>query len=141
MIKIDASVVLQIVNFVFLIVVLNVVLFKPVRKMLRQRKEKVDGLEENIESFHKDAQEKDDSYLSGLKAARIKGLEEKERLLQSASDEEKVIIERINEKAQADLEAVRKKVAKDAENVSTALKAEIDSFAEAIKKKILGGAV
>ena len=45
MIKIDASVVLQIVNFVFLIVVLNVVLFKPVRKILRQRKEKVDGLE------------------------------------------------------------------------------------------------
>lgn len=141
MIKIDASVILQIVNFVFLILVLNVVLFKPVRKILRQRKEKVDGLEENIESFYKDAQEKDASYIAGIKEARLRGLEEKEKLLQSASDEEKRIIERINEKAQADLEAVRKKVAQDAEKVSAALKNEIDAFAEAIKEKILGRAV
>ena len=141
MIKIDASVIVQIVNFVFLILVLNVVLFKPVRKILRQRKEKVDGLEENIESFHKDAQEKDESYLSGIKEARSKGLIEKEKLLQAASDEEKKIIARINEKAQADLEALRKKVARDAENVSVALQREIGSFAEAIKQKILGRAV
>jgi len=141
MIKIDASVIVQIVNFVFLILVLNVVLFKPVRKILSQRKEKVDGLEENIESFHKDAREKDASYLSGIKEARLKGVEEKEKLLQSASDEEKRIIERINEKARADLEAVRKKVAGDAAKVSDALKNEIDSFAEAIKEKILGRGV
>ena len=141
MIKIDASVIVQIVNFVFLILVLNVVLFKPVRKILRQRKEKIDGLEENIESFHKDAQEKDESYLLGMKQARSNGLKEKEKLLQSASDKEKKIIARINEKAQADLEALRKKVARDAENVSVALQKEIDSFAEAIKEKILGRAV
>ena len=141
MIKIDTSVIVQMVNFIFLILVLNMVLFKPVRKILRQRKEKVDGLEENIESFQKDAQEKDASYLSGIKEARLRGLEEKEKLLQSAADEEKRIIARINEKAQADLEAVRKKVAEDAEKVSTALKGEIDSFAQAIKEKILGRAV
>ena len=55
-------------------------LFKPVRKILRQRKEKIDGLEENIESFQKDAQEKDESYLLGMKEARSKGLGEKEKL-------------------------------------------------------------
>lgn len=141
MIKIDASVFVQIVNFIFLILVLNVVLYRPVRKILLQRKEKINGLEQNIETFTKDAQEKDESYLGGIKDARSKGLKEKENLLQSASEEEKLIIDKINQKAQEDLEAVREQIAKDTEHVSVSLQKEIDSFAEAIRQKILGRAV
>ena len=140
MIKIDASIFAQIANFVFLIVVLNTVLYKPIRKILLQRKEKVNGLENNIETFTKDADEKDDSYLASIKEARFEGLREKETLLQSASDEEKLIIEKINQKAQADLEAVREKITKEAEGVRASLLTEIDSFADAIKQKILGEA-
>jgi F-type H+-transporting ATPase subunit b len=140
MIKIDVSVFLQIVNFIFLILVLNAVLYKPVRKILLQRKEKVNGLEQSVKTFTRDAQEKDESYLGGIKEARAKGLIEKENLLQSASEEEKVIIDKINEKAQADLEAVREQITKDTRQVSVSLEKEIDSFAEAIRQKILGRA-
>ena len=140
MIKLDLSVVVQIINFVFLIVVLNIILFKPVREILRQRKEKVNGLEEGIEMYGQEAREKDQSYLSGLKEARLNGLKEKENLIQSASEEEKIIISRINEKAKSDLEAVRQKIAQDVESVRGSLKREIDSFAEAIKEKIMGRA-
>ena len=140
MIKIDASIFAQIANFIFLIVVLNTVLFKPIRKILLQRKEKVNGLENNIETFMKDAGEKDDSYFASIKEARVEGLMEKETLLQSASDEEKLIIEKINQKSQADLEAVREKIAKDVEGVRANLLKEIDSFADAIKQKVLGEA-
>ena len=141
MIKIDVSVFVQIVNFIFLILVLNAVLYKPVRKILLQRKEKINGLEQNIETFTKDAQEKDESYLEGIKEARTKGLIEKENLMQSASEEEKIIIAKINKKAQADLEAVREQITKDTGQVSVSLEKEIDSFAEAIRQKILGRAV
>ena len=141
MIKLDLSVVVQIINFVFLIVVLNIILFKPVREILRQRKEKVNGLEEGIEMYNQEAREKDQSYLSGLKEARLKGLKEKENLLESASEEEKMIILRINEKAKAELEAVRQKIAQDVESVRGSLQGDIDSFAEAIRQKIMGRAV
>ena len=140
MIKIDVSVFVQIVNFIFLILVLNAVLYKPVRKILLQRKEKINGLEQSIETFTTDAQEKDESYLGGIKEARTKGLIEKENLLQSASEEEKVIIDKINEKAKADLETVREQITKDTGHVSVSLEKEIDSFAEAIRQKILGRA-
>ena len=141
MIKIDVSVFVQIVNFVFLILVLNAVLYKPIRKILLQRKEKISGLEQSVETFTKDAQEKDESYLGGIKEARAKGLIEKENIMQSASDEEKEIIAKINKKTQADLEVVREQIKKDAGQVSVFLEKEIDSFAEAIRQKILGRAV
>ena len=141
MINLNVSVFVQIINFVFLIVVLNIVLYKPIRKVLRQRKEKVTDLEQGIELSDRSAQEKDDTYLSGIKEARARGRREKEERLQLAVEEEKVIVDRINQKAQQEMETVRTQIARDVEGVREALQNEIDAFADAIKQKILGRAV
>jgi F-type H+-transporting ATPase subunit b len=137
----DVSLFIQIVNFLFIIWVLNVILYRPIRNILIQRKEKVTGFEQIIETLTQDAQEKDEAYFSGIKDARAKGLKEKEALVQAAADEERRIIEEINQKAQADLVEIREKIAKDAENVRESLQQEIDTFANAIGNKILGRAV
>ncbi|MEA3434885.1 MAG: ATPase [Thermodesulfobacteriota bacterium] len=137
----DGSLLIQIVNFIFLIFILNIILYKPIRNVLIQRKEKITGLEEGIEAFDRDAIEKEDAFASGIKAARADGLKEKEALLTAATEEESKIIEKINKKAQADLAEVRGKIAKDAEETKTTLLQEIDGFANAIGEKILGRAV
>ena len=138
MIVIDGSVFIQIINFVFLIWVLNTVLYKPIRKVLRQRNEKVAGLEKNIDTFTRDSREKEASFELGIKDARKRGLKEKDALLQAAADEEKKIIAKINEKAQAEIAVIREKIAKDAEHVRETLQQEIEMFAEEIERKILG---
>ncbi|MEW6673447.1 MAG: ATP synthase F0 subunit B [Thermodesulfobacteriota bacterium] len=138
MIVIDGSVIIQIINFVFLIWVLNTVLYKPIRKVLRQRHEKVAGLENSIETCTRDSREKDASFELGVKDARKRGLKEKDALLQAAAEEEKKIIAKINEKAQAEIVAIREKIAKDAERVRETLQKEIEVFAEEIERKILG---
>jgi len=141
MIKIDGSVVIQIVNFVFLIWILNIVLFKPIRKILHQRKEKITGLEKNIDTCIRDVSEKDDSISSELRSAKQKGVKELENLLQSAEEEEKKLINSINEKAAAEMDAIREKIAKDVEKVRNTLQKEIDTYAGEIGQKILGRAV
>ncbi len=137
----DASLFVQIVNFLLIIWILNVILYKPIRNMLIQRKEKIEDSEKNIEGLNKDAKEKDDAFLSGIKEARDQGLSEKGSLIQAATHEEREIIEKINQKAQADLAEVRDKIARDTEQVRESLQKEIDSFANAIGEKILGRAV
>jgi len=124
----DGSLLIQIVNFIFLIFILNI-------------KEKIAGLEEGIEAFERDAIEKEDAFALGIKDARANGLKEKEVLLTAAAEEEKKIIEKINKKAQADLAVVKEKIVKDAEVAKTSLLKEIDGFANAIGEKILGRAV
>ncbi|MBW2568526.1 MAG: ATPase [Deltaproteobacteria bacterium] len=140
MVSVDASVFIQIVNFLFLIFVLNIVLYKPIRKVLIQRKEKLAGLEQGIDVADSDAKEKDEAFMSGIKEARVSGLKEKEALLQEAFDEEKKVLEKINKKAQADLAEVRGKIAKDVESVSKSLQQQLDVFANEIGQKILGRA-
>jgi len=138
MIVIDGSVFIQIINFVFLIWILNTVLYIPIRKVLRQRNEKVAGLENNINSCTRDSREKEASFELGIKDARKRGLLEKDALLQAAAEEEKKIIAKINAKAQAEIVAIREKIAKDAKQVRETLQQEIEVFAEEIERKILG---
>lgn len=141
MVSVDWSIALQIVNFLVLIFLMNMVLYKPIRKILRERKEKISGLEQSIESLDGNAQEQDKAYGSGIKAARAKGQKEKEALMQTATDEEREIIDKINAKAQAELAEIKAKITEDTEAVRTALKDEVDNFADAITQKILGRAV
>ncbi len=141
MINVDGSVFIQIANFIFLIWIMNMILYKPIRKALLQRKEKVSDLERSIADFSIHAQEKENAFASGIKEARASGLKEKQSLMQSGSDEEKIVIENINKKTQAELVKSREKIAKDAESVRVSLQKELDTFVNAIGQKILGRAV
>ena len=141
MINIDGSLFIQIANFLVLIWILNIVVYRPIRKILIERNERIDGLEKGIETRLKDAQEKDEEFSRGIREARVQGVKEKDALLDDAAAEEKQIIAKINEKAQADLVAVRAQIEKDIDEVRSALQSQVDDFARAIGQKILGRTV
>lgn len=136
----DWSVGIQIINFILLIFVLNLVLYKPIRNMLIQRNNKIEGLEQNIQNSHDDVKEKESAWNTGLREARSKGLKQKESLILEAQEQEKQIVDQINQKAQADLSQIRRKIEQDIDGVRTSLQDEIDGFADAISQKILGRA-
>ncbi len=134
----DKSTFIQIINFLLLIWMMNIIVYKPIRGILAKRKKTIEGLEKSIETNENNAIEKDKSYSVGLKEARSKGIKEKESLMEAAGSEEKEIIGKINEKAQANLKEIREKIGKEAEEVREKLQQEVDAFATAIGQKILG---
>jgi F-type H+-transporting ATPase subunit b len=138
MVSLDASLVVQIANFLLLLWIMNMVAYKPIRKILLARKQKVTGLQADIEGSAQAVQSKTDAYAEGVRQARAAGQKEKETLMQAAAAEEKEIIGKINASAQAELKAVKEKIASDVGSVKAALEKEIDAFADAIEQKILG---
>lgn len=138
MVEINGTIFIQIVNFLVLIFVLNIVLYKPIRSILRQRKEKMQGLETSAQSTGQQAEERNQAYTDGLKEARLKGQKEKEVLMKAAKEEEQAMVSKINAKAQQELATVKEKIAKDTDAVRNALEKEVDAFASAITQKILG---
>jgi F-type H+-transporting ATPase subunit b len=134
----DWTLLIQIANFLILIWVLNLILFRPIRNVLIRRREKINGLEDTIEISRRDVQEKEEAFAAGIREARMKGLAKKEGLMAEAADEEKKILAKINEKAQADLADVREKLAGEKESARSELMQKIDDFAETIGQKILG---
>jgi F-type H+-transporting ATPase subunit b len=140
MVNLDGSILLQIANFVLLVWILNMVLYKPIRKILKERADKVAGSQSQIDGALQQVQAKEDAYAEGLRQARVSGQKEKEALMQTAVEEEKAIIDAINESAQFELKAAKEKIAQEMVAVKSSLEAEIDAFADAIGKKILGRA-
>ena len=136
----DGSFVIQMINFLVLLWILNLVFFKPIRKVLIQRKEKITGLEDGVEKLAKEVVEKDNAFENGLKEARTKGLKEKEAFIEEASGEEKEIIEKINKKAQAKLAEIKEQVAEETEKARAELEKDIENYARGIGEKILGRA-
>jgi F-type H+-transporting ATPase subunit b len=136
----DISLVYQMINFLVLLFVLNLVLYKPIRNVLLERKAKIEGMQNGAEKAQSDLVAGEDAYNSGLKQARSKGLKSKEAFIEEASKEEKEIIDRINKKAQANLADIKKQVAQETEQARKALEAEVDVYAKAIGEKILGRA-
>ena len=141
MVSVDSSLLIQIVNFLFLIWALNVILYKPIRNILQKRKAFVSDLEDGIKTADGDAQEKEQAFSEGIRAARTDGVEQKKAMLEEAAQEEMAIVEKINSKAQADLAEVKAKIAEEADSVRESLQAELDTFAGAIGQKILGRAI
>lgn len=138
MVSVDGSLLVQMVNFLLLIWILNMVLYKPIRKILLERKAKVDGMQSAIDGSAEQVKAKEDAYADGIRQARAAGQKEKEAMMQAAAEEEKAIIGKINDSAQAELKEVKAKIADEVGTVKAALEEEIDAFADAIGKKILG---
>ncbi len=137
----DWTLFVQMGNFILLIFILNVILYKPIRQILIERKKKIQGYKEGIEGLERDASESDQAFQARISEARGQGVQEKEALKQTGQEEEKRLTDEINRKAQAELEAVRAQIAKDAEDARRGLEKEIGVFSGTIAEKILGRAV
>ena len=141
MVSVDGSIIIQIINFLLLVWVLNILLYKPIRRVVLERKNKFAGLEQRIDTLNGSARDSEDTYALRLRDARTDGLKKKMDLLAIAAEEEKAVIDRINKTAQENLLEVREKIARDADTVRIVLQKEIETFADAIEEKILGRAV
>ncbi|MCA1792624.1 MAG: ATP synthase F0 subunit B [Desulfotignum sp.] len=136
----DISLVYQMINFLILLFVLNLLLYKPIRKVLLERKAKMQGLENGVEKASADLASQEESYKSGLRQARSEGVKKKEAFEEEGSKQEREIIEQINKKAQANLAQIKQQVADETEQARKALESDVDVFANAIGEKILGRA-
>ncbi len=138
MVSVDGSIILQILNFLLLVWLLDIVLYKPIRGILNQRKNKISGLISNVKESKKEVLDKDKKYIEGIKKARVLGQKEKEVLVESAIIEEEKIIRKINNDAQVELEKAKSKILAEVDEVRCSLEAEVNIFAKAIGQKILG---
>ena len=137
----DWTLIVQIVNFIVLIMILNAVLYKPIRKILIERQKTVNQFEKDIDTLQEGAAENDQTFQSTISEAKAKGLSEKEAMKEAGEEEEKRLINELQEKAQADLETVRTQIAQDAGAAREKLKAQAEAFSVSIAEKILGRSV
>lgn len=137
-IDLDVSLIFQIINFLIVIAVLNYTLYRPIRGILRQRKEKVEGHEAEIARLDASAKDKAEEMEALLAEARKDGYARKETIKGEGLDNEKAILAEANAKAEAAAEKIRAQVSGEIKAAHAQLSAQIETFGRDLAQKILG---
>jgi len=141
MITIDITVIIQIINILILIIVMNAVLYKPVRTVLAKRKEKLAELSDSIETFKKNAELRKEEISRKLNDARSKAKEEIDKAKGAAQASTAESLAQVRQEAMATKTDQLNEIQKQFADAQQQLSGQIDSFASEMAAKILGRSI
>ena len=138
MISVDWTLGLQFVNFIILLIVLNKLLYKPLTKIMVERRAKIEGDHARAKDLQADIDEKMARYQQQLSEAKALANAERNQLKKLASEEEAAMLAEAHGKATTRLHEIKNQVAGEAAEASKTLQKEAKSLAGQIATKILG---
>ena len=141
MITIDLTMLIQIANMLLLIVVLNAVLYKPIRAILEERQKKISGLDEGIDQFKKNAVLRLDEFGQKMKDARIRAKKEYEAARSAALAESTEKLAGIRKEVDAQKTGQLAEIEKQFAAAQAELQGQISGFASEMAGKVLGRAL
>ncbi len=141
MITLDISLFITVVDTLILIVLLNIILYKPIRRILSERHAKIKGLNDEIEKFYENARMRKEELDRKFVESRSRAKEEFESAKRQAQAEEAEMLEKVRQEADDHKAENLKKVQADVSAAEKTLREQIDSFAQEMAGKILGRAI
>lgn len=141
MITIDLTMPLHIINMLLLIVIMNAVLYRPIRSILIERDKKLSGLAKDIETFEKNSNLRLEEFNRKLAEARSKAKAEFEAVKGAALATTSEQLADVRKGADADKAIQLGTINGQVSAAQQTLKGQLDSFAQEMAIKILGRAV
>lgn len=138
MIDLDWTLIAQIINVLVLVYLLNLVLFRPIRKSLKDRQARLLADAAALAALAEQSQGIAGEIQENLAAARRQGLGEKDALRQEGSQAEASLLEKVKQEVDAEWARVEKKIKADMDKARKSLKGQAQSFAQVMASKILG---
>ncbi|MDR2893596.1 MAG: ATP synthase F0 subunit B [Deltaproteobacteria bacterium] len=136
-IDLDITLLIQAANFLIAMVVLNLVLIRPIRDILKKRREVMNGLLKESEGFTSLADSRLNNYEAELDAARTRASAQKEQIRQQGLDSEQSILGSAQQEAQSLLQKSRKEISQSVENSMRVLRGQVDELAGKAVSRIL----
>jgi F-type H+-transporting ATPase subunit b len=141
MLKIDYSLLVQIANFLFLLIILNLILYRPIRDVLRKRQAEMESLEEGIEGLEDQAADLTYDLEENLAGARREGSELKESIRHLGIEEERGMVQEAANKAGDMITDAREEMELKVAAARQSLENELAAFSRELAGKLLGRGV
>lgn len=140
-IDINISTIIQMVNFLVLLLALNYLLYRPIRGIIKKRAEKIAQLNNDIASSQEAVTSKEEELAAQRAVARTQGGETREELKAEGKAKERELIDAATAEMEKAVAEVREQVAKDIGQAREELKGEIRTFGTELAQKILGRSI
>ncbi|MGD9610354.1 MAG: hypothetical protein AB7U59_13165 [Desulfovibrionaceae bacterium] len=140
MIDLNATFFVQFVNFLLILILLNVILIGPIRRILKKRAEFVSAQVGEIEQFTGTADSKLADYEKALDLARQQATAGRLEMKAEGQAQEKALLDAAAADAAGQLQAARADIAAQSATAKKALGAGVAALASKAMAKVLSGA-
>jgi F-type H+-transporting ATPase subunit b len=141
MVDLDSSLLIQLANFLVLLVALNYILFRPVRQLIQEREQDIRSALGDANAAQKRMQALLEQYNASLAEAKQKATAGYNANYQQGLDAQRDLIAAERAKAGELLDKARAGIATAASAARTDLKKEAEQLSQEISTKLLGRAV
>jgi F-type H+-transporting ATPase subunit b len=141
MIDINISLLIQLVNFIVLLIALNFILFKPIQKIMQEREQEMSSAFGDTKAAQDRMQSLLEHYNASLAEAKQKATATYNTIYQQGLDSQRDMISAERTKAGEMLDKARAEIAAAANAARTDLKKEAERLSQEITSKLLGRAV
>ncbi len=138
MINIDIVLLIQAANFLVLLYLLNILLYKPIRKVLAERKAEIAASKEKTISVDAEVREKIAQYEQKLREVKTEATEQRNAMLREARQEESLLLEAARREAADGLANIQETIRKEAAAAEVFLQSQADALSRRICEKVLG---
>jgi F-type H+-transporting ATPase subunit b len=138
MLNIDYSLFIQIANFLFLLILLNIILYRPIRRILIRRKKEMSYIEEIAQDRRRNADNYSEEFEENLSDIKKKGLKEKGDFKNQGIEEEKEMLRHTYSSVEEKIHKTRIDIQDQVSKVRRSLQTELETFSHELAEKILG---
>lgn len=138
MVSLDYSLGIQIVNFLLLIFILNVLLYKPILGMIDRRKIQLEESESEIKRLQESVEQKMAAYEEKLRQAKAAAVEQKNEIIGQGAEEAKTVIEGVRAELPGIMEHFRVQMDGEIAAAKKILTDQSQKLSVEIAEKVLG---
>ncbi|MDO9582976.1 MAG: ATP synthase F0 subunit B [Desulfomicrobium sp.] len=137
MIDLNYTFFVQLVNFLVILTVLNLILLRPIRGIIKKRAEIMSEKLGSIEDFAAKAEAKLESYKAALTGARVEAQEMRMTLKAEGVAVESSVLAEAGAEAAEKVAAARKEIDGQKQAALKALRAQVSVYAKNVASKVL----
>lgn len=138
MVSLDYSLGIQIVNFLLLIFILNLLLYKPILGMIDRRKKQLEESESEIKRLQESVEQKMAAYEEKLRQAKAAAVEQKNEIIGQGAEEAKTVIEGVRAELPGIMEQFHVKMDGEIAAARRILTDQSQKLSVEIAEKVLG---
>ena len=141
MLEINSTFFFQIGNFLLLLLLLNIILYRPIRRVLIQRDDELDSLQKAIEDYQNRSEQNEKDIEEGVILARKEGFSEKEKFKGEGMEQEKTLLQEANSSVEQKIGKAKSEIETKMSDVRKALEEQVAGFSTELAEKILGRSI
>ena len=141
MLKINYTLFIQIANFLLLLFIMNILLYRPIRKILGRRTEEMDSFQKMIEDFQNNSTRDEKELEENMAGARKEGYKEKESHKNEGLEEEKEMLQDATSLAGEKINKAKEETGHKIMDAHQSLESDMEIFSRELAEKVMGRSV